>query len=80
MLLLEQISYGQNISYWFGDLLFESLLSVFVENEVVSMEELDGCFLFYFVCEFVDIGMLEFFLQYGVNVNVLDVRGYILFY
>lgn len=79
MLLPEQTSHGQTTGHcWTGDLSSKSSArssNVSVENELLSMEELDGCSLLHLACEFADIGMLELLLQYGANVNASDSRG-----
>lgn len=78
MRLPEQISHGPNTSHWTGDLSCkssESSSSISAENELLSLEDLDGCTLLHLACEFADIGMLELLLQYGANVNATDCRG-----
>lgn len=78
MRLPEQTSHGPSTSHWTGDLSCkssESSSGVSAENELLSMEDLDGCSLLHLACEFADIGMLELLLQYGADVNVSDSRG-----
>ncbi|KAL9226437.1 hypothetical protein vseg_002251 [Gypsophila vaccaria] len=77
MLLSEQTSHGQNTNIWTGELSSKSSesSSVSAENEIPSMEDLDGCSLLHIASEFADIGMLELLLQYGANVNVFDSKG-----
>ncbi|KAK9751209.1 hypothetical protein RND81_02G250300 [Saponaria officinalis] len=78
MLLSEQTSLGQNTNHWTGDLSSKSSesSSVSAENEIPSMEDLDGCSLLHIASEFADIGMLELLLQYGANVNAFDSKGH----
>ncbi|XP_074295719.1 ADP-ribosylation factor GTPase-activating protein AGD3 isoform X1 [Silene latifolia] len=78
MLLPEQTSHGQNTNEWTGDLSSKSSESsnLSAENEIPSMEDLEGCHLLHLACEFADIGMLELLLQYGANVNASDSRGH----
>ncbi|XP_056687023.1 ADP-ribosylation factor GTPase-activating protein AGD3 isoform X2 [Spinacia oleracea] len=78
MRLPEQTNHGPNSSQWTGELSCkssESSSSVSAENELLSMEDLDGCSLLHLACEYADIGMLELLLQYGANVNASDSRG-----
>ncbi|XP_057542143.1 ADP-ribosylation factor GTPase-activating protein AGD3 isoform X3 [Amaranthus tricolor] len=74
----EQMSQAPNTSNWTGDLSCkssESSSSLSAENELLSVEDLDGCSLLHLACEYADIGMLELLLQYGANVNASDSRG-----
>ncbi|CAO2829070.1 unnamed protein product [Amaranthus hypochondriacus] len=74
----EQMSQAPNTSHWTGDLSCkssESSSSLSAENELLSVEDLDGCSLLHLACEYADIGMLELLLQYGANVNASDSRG-----
>ncbi|KAH9621990.1 hypothetical protein KSS87_000285 [Heliosperma pusillum] len=78
MLLPEQISHGQNTNEWTGDMSSKSSESsnLSADNEIPSMEDLEGCHLLHLASEFADIGMLELLLQYGANVNASDSRGH----
>lgn len=45
-------------------------------EEGSKMDEcFEGCSLLHLACQTADIGMIELLLQYGANVNALDLKG-----
>ncbi|XP_021291451.1 ADP-ribosylation factor GTPase-activating protein AGD3 [Herrania umbratica] len=78
VMLLQEHANVSNSGYVAGDSLDRSSSSSFNfvgTSEGQSMDDLDGCTLLHLACETADIGMLELLLQYGANINAMDLRG-----
>ncbi|GMH15090.1 hypothetical protein Nepgr_016931 [Nepenthes gracilis] len=77
MQLPEQMSHGQSATFQLGNLPSKSsgLSSNLPDENILSLEDLDGCSLLHLACETADMGMMELLLQYGADVSASDSRG-----